>query len=147
MLFRSVSQYGMSEEFGVMGLESIESRYLDGRPVATCAPETEAIRDKAVKQIMDECYRKAVDLLSDNKDVMNAIADYLFEKENISGEEFMEILKANKPDFVEKKPEEDETAPEEDDKANEGKDNTEETEVPNIGDTDSYTKRMEENKE
>jgi len=142
-----VSQYGMSEEFGVMGLESIESRYLDGRPVATCAPETEAIRDKAVKQIMDECYRKAVDLLSDNKNVMNAIADYLFEKENISGEEFMEILKANKPDFVEKKPEEDETAPEEDDKANEGKDNTEETEVPNIGDTDSYTKRMEENKE
>ena len=133
-----VSQYGMSEEFGVMGLESIESRYLDGRPVATCAPETEALRDKEVKKIMDECYKKAVDLLKDNKDVMTAIADYLFEKENISGEEFMEILKANKPDFVEEKPEEDEKTSEKE---------PAEANAENIGDTDEYTRRMEENKE
>ena len=140
-----VSQYGMSDEFGVMGLESIESRYLDGRPVATCAPETEALRDKEVKKIMDECYKKSVGLLEENKDVMHAIADFLFEKENISGEEFMEILKANKPDFVERKSEEDEkNASEENNELNE-----ETSEEPNsqsdeqtIGDTDEYSRRV-----
>ena len=101
-----VSQFGMSEHFGVMGLESVESRYLDGRPVATCAPETEALRDKEVKKILDECYAKAKNLLIDNRHVMETLADHLFEKENITGDEFLELLKKNKPDFVVKKDEE-----------------------------------------
>jgi len=95
-----VSQFGMSDEFGVMGLESVESRYLDGRPVATCAPETEALRDKEVKRILDECYEKSKKLLLTNKEVMEVLAEHLFDKENITGDEFLELLKANKPDFV-----------------------------------------------
>ena len=104
-----VSQFGMSEHFGVMGLESVESRYLDGRPVATCAPETEALRDKEVKRILDECYAKAKNLLLENKLVMETLADYLYDKENITGDEFLELLKEHKPDFVEKKEVEGET--------------------------------------
>ncbi|MCL2565517.1 MAG: ATP-dependent zinc metalloprotease FtsH [Defluviitaleaceae bacterium] len=104
-----VSQFGMSEHFGVMGLESVESRYLDGRPVATCAPETEAIRDREVKKILDECYAKAKNLLLENRLVMETLADHLFEKENITGDEFLELLKENKPDFVVKKDEEKDT--------------------------------------
>jgi len=95
-----VSQFGMSEAFGIMGLESVESRYLDGRPVATCAPETEALRDKEVKRILDECYEKSKSLLLENKRVMEVLAEHLFEKENITGDEFLELLKEHKPDFV-----------------------------------------------
>ncbi len=101
-----VAQYGMSDTFGVMGLESIQSRYLDGRPVATCSSETEAERDKEIKKILDSCYEKAVTILRENKEVITAIAEFLLKKESISGEEFMTILKEQKPDFVERKPEE-----------------------------------------
>ncbi|WP_250229615.1 ATP-dependent zinc metalloprotease FtsH [Anaeropeptidivorans aminofermentans] len=100
-----VAQYGMSDTFGVMGLESIQSRYLDGRPVATCSSETEAERDKEIKKILDSCYEKAVTILRENKEVITAIAEFLLKKESISGEEFMTILKEQKPDFVERKPE------------------------------------------
>ena len=101
-----VSQYGMSDEFGVMGLESVESRYLDGRPVATCAPATEALRDKEVKRILDESYEKAKNLLIENKELMETLAEHLFEKENITGDEFLELLKIHKPDFKVKEDEE-----------------------------------------
>jgi cell division protease FtsH len=95
-----VSQFGMSDAFGIMGLESVESRYLDGRPVATCAPETEALRDKEVKRILDECYEKSKSLLLENRHVMEVLAEHLFEKENITGDEFLELLKEAKPDFI-----------------------------------------------
>ena len=95
-----VSQFGMSDAFGIMGLESVESRYLDGRPVATCAPETEALRDKEVKRILDECYEKSKNLLLENKQVMEVLAEHLFEKENITGDEFLELLQEAKPDFI-----------------------------------------------
>jgi len=111
-----VSQYGMSEAFGVMGLESVESRYLDGRPVATCAPETEALRDKEVKRILDECYQQAKNLLRENKKVMEELAEHLFEKENITGDEFLELLKTHKPDFEVKKDEETEKTSKDEDK-------------------------------
>ena len=107
-----VSQYGMSEAFGVMGLESVESRYLDGRPVATCAPETEALRDKEVKRILDESYEKSKTLLLENKHVMEALAEHLYEKENITGDEFLELLKTYKPDFEIKKDDTDDKAKE-----------------------------------
>ena len=101
-----VSQFGMSDAFGIMGLESVESRYLDGRPVATCAPETEALRDKEVKRILDECYDKSKSLLFENRHVMEVLAEHLFDKENITGDEFLELLKEHKPDFVVAKDEE-----------------------------------------
>lgn len=86
-----VTQYGMSEKFGLMGLESVESKYLDGRPVLNCGDETAGEIDKEVMQILKECYDKAESLLADNRDVLDQIAEYLFSKETITGEEFMKI--------------------------------------------------------
>jgi ATP-dependent metalloprotease FtsH len=88
-----VTQYGMSDKFGLMGLESVESRYLDGRPVLNCADNTAAEIDQEVMRILKECNEKAEALLADNRDVLDKIADYLFTKETITGEEFMKIYR------------------------------------------------------
>ncbi len=88
-----VTQYGMSEKFGLMGLESIESKYLDGRPVLNCGDETAAEIDKEVMAILKDCYGKAEALLKDNREVMDRIAEYLINKETITGEEFMKIYR------------------------------------------------------
>jgi len=88
-----VALYGMSEKFGLMSLESVESRYLDGRSVLTCSDQTGAELDKEVNAILQECYQKAVTLLQEYRQKMDEIAGYLFDKETINGEEFMEILK------------------------------------------------------
>lgn len=87
-----VTQYGMSEKFGLIGLESIENRYLDGRAVLNCADATAAQIDQEVMRILKECYDKAEVLLAANRDVLDKIADYLFEKETITGKEFMIIF-------------------------------------------------------
>jgi cell division protease FtsH len=86
-----VTQYGMSEKFGLMGLESVENKYLDGRAVLNCGDETAAEIDKEVMQILKGCYERAEQLLSGNRDVLDKIADYLITKETITGEEFMKI--------------------------------------------------------
>lgn len=86
-----VTQYGMSEEFGLMGLESIESRYLDGRPVQNCADRTAAQIDEVVKKMLQEAYAEAKGLLSENIDALHKIAAFLIRKETITGKEFMEI--------------------------------------------------------
>lgn len=88
-----VTQFGMSEKFGLMGLESVENRYLDGRPVMNCADATAANIDSEVMRILKEAYEKALKLLSENRDVLDEVADYLFEKETITGEEFMKIFR------------------------------------------------------
>ena len=88
-----VSLYGMSEKFGLMSLESIESKYLDGRSVLSCSEQTGAELDKEVNAILQECYQKALKLLQEYRKKMDEIAAYLFEKETINGEEFSEILK------------------------------------------------------
>lgn len=87
-----VTQYGMSDVFGSMGLESTESQYLDGRNVSTCSPQTSAAVDEEVRQIIDQCQHNAIQLLEGNRDALNRISTYLLEKENISGEEFMQVL-------------------------------------------------------
>ena len=86
-----VSMYGMSEKFGMMGLESIQNRYLDGRSVLHVSDKTGAALDEEVRVILDECYGKAVEILEGNKEKMQKIADYLFTKETITGDEFMEM--------------------------------------------------------
>lgn len=86
-----VTQYGMSEKFGLMGLESVENKYLDGRPVLNCSDETAGDVDKEVMKILKECNEKAEALLADNREVMDKIADFLINKETITGEEFMNI--------------------------------------------------------
>ena len=88
-----VTMYGMSEEFGLIGLESIESRYLDGRAVMTCGEETAGKIDKVVMRILSECYQKAEEMLSENREVMDKLAEFLIEKETITGKEFMKIFR------------------------------------------------------
>ena len=74
-----------------MGLESIESRYLDGRPVQNCADRTAAEVDEVVKKMLREAYEEAKNLLSQNIDALHRIAAYLIKKETITGKEFMDI--------------------------------------------------------
>jgi cell division protease FtsH len=86
-----ITQYGMSEKFGLMGLESVESQYLDGRAVLNCGDATAAQIDEEVMKMLKECYDEAKALLADNKETLDKIADFLFDKETITGKEFMEI--------------------------------------------------------
>ncbi len=89
-----VSQYGMSETFGLMGLESVESRYLDGRAVLNCSDKTASLLDDEVNRMLKEYYAKALKLLGDNRDKLDKVAEYLIEKETITGKEFMDIVNA-----------------------------------------------------
>ncbi len=86
-----VTRFGMSKRFGLMGLESVESEYLDRRAVMNCADETAAGIDEEVMKILKDAYKEAKKILKENRDVMDKIADYLIEKETITGREFMEI--------------------------------------------------------
>ena len=87
-----VTQYGMSEEFGLMGLESVENRYLDGRAVLNCADATAAGVDDVVMKMLKDAYEEAKRLLSENRPALDQIAAFLIEKETITGKEFMEIF-------------------------------------------------------
>lgn len=87
-----VSQYGMTEKFDMMGLESIESKYLDGRSVMNCGESTVSELDKEVLNIIKQCHDKAIKILNENREVLTKISEYLTEKETITGEQFMKIL-------------------------------------------------------
>ncbi len=86
-----ITQYGMSKKFGAIGLESIQNRYLDGRAVMNCGEETAGEIDREVMALLAECYAKARELLSANRDILDKIATYLSEKETITGKQFMEL--------------------------------------------------------
>ena len=88
-----VTQYGMSKKFGLIGLESIENRYLDGRAVLNCSDVTAAEIDSEVMRILKECYAEALELLGKNREVMDQLAEFLIEKETITGKEFMQIYR------------------------------------------------------
>ena len=87
-----VTQYGMSEKFNMMGLESVGNKYLDGRNVSTCSEATGAELDREVLSMIETCHEKATGLLEANKEALENISKYLVSKETISGEEFMRIL-------------------------------------------------------
>ncbi len=89
-----VTQYGMSEKFGMMGLETVQSRYLDGRPVMNCGEATESEVDDEVMKILDSCHEKAVQIIKENKKVLELLAKHLIQKETITGKEFVEIFEA-----------------------------------------------------
>jgi len=89
-----VTQYGMSEQFGMMGLENPQSQYLDGRNVATCSESTGAVVDTEVNRIINECHSKAVRLLEENRTKLSEISEFLIGKETITGTQFMKILKS-----------------------------------------------------
>ena len=91
-----VTQYGMSKKFGLIGLQTVESQYLDGRAVMNCSDVTAAEVDSEVMKILKECYEEALSLLRENRAVMDKIAAYLIEKETITGKEFMKIYRREK---------------------------------------------------
>ena len=107
-----VTMYGMSKRFGLIGLESVESKYLEGRTVLNCSEVTAAQIDEEVMKILKDSYEEALRLLRENREILDKIAAYLIEKETITGKEFMEIFRREKglPD------------PEEEKKDNEGSD-------------------------
>lgn len=88
-----VTQYGMSEKFGLMALESQENQYLTGRAVLNCGDATAAEIDKEVMKVLKDAYEAAKSLLNENRDAMDQIADFLIEKETITGKEFMKIFR------------------------------------------------------
>jgi len=87
-----ITMYGMSDHFGLMQLESVESQYLDQRRVMNCADSTAAIVDEEVKNLLAESYSKAKEMLSENRYMLDRISDYLITRETITGEEFMKIF-------------------------------------------------------
>lgn len=123
-----VTQYGMSKRFGLMGLETVESRYLDGRTVMNCSDVTAAAVDEEVMKILKDCYEEAVNLLKENRDIMDKIAAHLIEKETITGKEFMAIYRKEKG--LPEEPEKEEGADKDADK-DENKDTDKDAAIPN----------------
>ena len=87
-----ITQYGMSERFGLMGLESTQNRYLDGRAVLNCGEATAAEIDQEVMKMLKAAYEEAKRLLTENREALDKIAAFLIEKETITGKEFMKIF-------------------------------------------------------
>ena len=88
-----ITQYGMSEKFGLIGLESVQHRYLDGRAVMNCGEATAAEIDKEVMEMLKKAYDEAKALLTENREALDKIAAFLIEKETITGKEFMKIFR------------------------------------------------------
>lgn len=87
-----ITQYGMSDKFGMAGLESVQNKYLDGRNVSNCSEETKTEVDNEIVAVLKACHEKAVKLLQDNMKALNEIAEFLINKETITGDQFMEIF-------------------------------------------------------
>jgi len=91
-----ITQYGMSDRFGLVKWESIEDKYLSGRIVMECSEATSAKIDEEIMKKLEESYQRAKQLLQENKALLDTLAEYLIEKESITGKEFMEIFRAEK---------------------------------------------------
>ena len=103
-----VTQYGMSKRFGLMGLATIQNKYLDGTATLNCSDVTAAAVDEEVKDMLKGSYEQALALLRENREVMDKLAEFLIEKETITGKEFMRIFREIKgiPEPEEEKKEE-----------------------------------------
>lgn len=103
-----ITQFGMSDKFGMMSLASVDNAYLDGAGHLNCGDETAAQIDEEVRTMIHNCYQEAYQLLEENREVLDHIADYLYEHETITGKEFMKIFRELKglPDPDEEKKEE-----------------------------------------
>ena len=113
-----ITLYGMSDEFDMMALENVENRYLDGTKVSLVGEHTVAEVDKAVLDVIKTCHIKAKNIIEEQKTALEEISNFLFEKETISGEEFMDILKKY-VDFPEKEEKKEESISEENNKPEE----------------------------
>ena len=87
-----ITRYGMNEDFGMVAMETVTNQYLGGDTSLSCSPETQARIDAEVVKLIKEQYEKAVKILTDNRRKLDELAQYLYEKETITGDEFMEIL-------------------------------------------------------
>ena len=96
-----VAMFGMSDEFGMMALASRRNQYLDGGYGMDCAQDTAARMDLAVKEILDQCYRSAVDVIENNREDMDKVVAYLLQKETITGAEMVAIIEGRDPELVE----------------------------------------------
>lgn len=92
-----VTRFGMSKNFDMMALESVENQYLSGDSLLTCSSETASKVDIEVLEIIKQAHDKATGILNENVDKLHALARYLLEKETITGEEFLNKLKENSP--------------------------------------------------
>ena len=101
-----VTIYGMTENFDMMALESVQNRYLDGRAVRNCSEETSTLVDKEVLSIIRECHQKARQILRENRDLLDKISEYLLEKETIFGDEFFKFVYEKYPELKIKREEE-----------------------------------------
>ena len=108
-----VTMYGMSDRFGMMCLATVENQYLEGRAGLICGEDTSAEIDKEVLKIINEAYDEATRLLEENKEILDRISEYLYEKETITGKEFMKMFREMKglpdPDEEKKADEENKT--------------------------------------
>ncbi len=91
-----ITRFGMSKKFGLMGLATVESQYLEGRASLTCSDVTAADIDTEVMKMLRESYKQAKKLLKENREIMDKLAAYLIEKETITGKEFMKIFRKEK---------------------------------------------------
>ena len=87
-----ITRYGMSDQFGMVALETVNNQYLGGDTSLACSPETARIVDEEVVKLVKAAYEKAMNILVENQSKLHEISAYLLEKETITGEEFMEIL-------------------------------------------------------
>ena len=119
-----VTRFGMSKKFGMMGLATVSDQYLEGRAQLTCGEQTASEVDSVVNQMISDAYDRAMKLLKDNREALDKISDYLYEKETITGKEFMKMLHditgiEIEPSELEKKEEEKRKKAEEEKKAKE----------------------------
>ena len=91
-----ITRYGMSKRFGLVGLATVESQYLEGRTALNCSDETAAAIDEEVVAMIKESYDQALQMLRENRDLMDKLAAFLIERETITGKEFMEIFRREK---------------------------------------------------
>lgn len=95
---RLITQYGMSDEFGMVALGTVQSQFLEGTATLSCAQETFAAVDQAVMKIIAQCYQDAIAILEEHREMLDKVASYLLKKETITGQEMMAILDGRDPE-------------------------------------------------
>ena len=88
-----ITRYGMSEDFDMVALETVQNQYLGGDASLACSPETQREIDRKVVELVKRQHEKARRILEENRDKLDRLAEFLYEKETITGDEFMKILK------------------------------------------------------
>lgn len=89
-----ITRFGMSDEFGMVALETVNNQYLGGDASLACSAETQALIDRKVVELVGICHAKALDILKQNRRKLDELAKFLYESETITGEQFMSILNA-----------------------------------------------------